>query len=372
MPEPYEELLSIADKMDELAERGRQEDVKQPLQRLKEAAEEIGRAFSGSWIGYHASVYYQDLEPPPPGDHFSQAFGPTGNWNEFRPEDVSIAIHELAGDPDMEPAKKFQNEDARQFGTQRLNAISILEIELTNSNDPFLKRMKGNIESLSAITVEEEIARWRPQTAIAGDAAAWTQGYKIAPPHIYVLAVVNVIQHTCHIVQELAKFTRQAAEHILRRRESQRRQPDATVVRGTKVFIGHGSSQVWRELKEFFENRLNLEVEEFNRVPVAGMSNKERLSEMLRSAGMAFLVMTAEDEQPDGQFHPRMNVVHEAGLFQGRLGFERAIVLLEDGCEEFSNIAGLGQIRFPRNDISAKSEEIRMVLEREGLLRSNS
>ena len=40
-----------------------------------------------------------------------------------------------------------------------------------------------------------------------------------------------------------------------------------------------------------------------------------------------------------------------------RLGFNRAIVLLEDGCEEFSNITGLGQIRFPKGDITAKFEE---------------
>jgi predicted nucleotide-binding protein len=56
------------------------------------------------------------------------------------------------------------------------------------------------------------------------------------------------------------------------------------------------------------------------------------------------------------------------GLFQGRLGFTKAIVLLEDGCEEFSNIEGLGQIRFPKANITSKFEEIRLVLEREGLL----
>jgi predicted nucleotide-binding protein len=61
-------------------------------------------------------------------------------------------------------------------------------------------------------------------------------------------------------------------------------------------------------------------------------------------------------------------VVHEVGLFQGKLGFAKAIVLLEDGCQEFSNIHGLGQIRFPRGDIGAKFEEIRRVMEREGLL----
>ena len=64
-----------------------------------------------------------------------------------------------------------------------------------------------------------------------------------------------------------------------------------------------------------------------------------------------------------------MNVVHEAGLFQGRLGFTKAIVLLEEGCEEFSNIQGLGQIRFPKGNIAAAFEEIRRVLEREDLLR---
>lgn len=81
--------------------------------------------------------------------------------------------------------------------------------------------------------------------------------------------------------------------------------------------------------------------------------------------------MTAEDEQSDGRSHARLNVVHEAGLFQGRLGFERAIVLLEEGCEAFSNIDGLGQLRFARGDVGSKFEEIRRVLEREGLVKAD-
>jgi predicted nucleotide-binding protein len=88
---------------------------------------------------------------------------------------------------------------------------------------------------------------------------------------------------------------------------------------------------------------------------------------MLDTTGVAFLVMTGEDERADGAVVARMNVVHEAGLFQGRLGFNRAIVLLEEGCEEFSNIHGLGQIRFPKGNIGAVFEKIREVLEREGL-----
>ena len=137
---------------------------------------------------------------------------------------------------------------------------------------------------------------------------------------------------------------------------------------GSKVFIGHGHSGVWRDLKDFLQDRLTIQWDEFNRVPVAGVTNIVRLSEMLNDAALAFLVLTAEDEQTDGQMHARLNVVHEAGLFQGRLGFEKAIVLLEEGCEEFSNVHGLGQIRFPKGNIAVKFEEIRRVLEREGMI----
>ena len=137
---------------------------------------------------------------------------------------------------------------------------------------------------------------------------------------------------------------------------------------GTKIFIGHGHSPDWRELKDFISERLKLPYDEFNRIPVAGFTTTNRLAEMLNQACMAFLVMTAEDEQTDGTLHPRENVIHEAGLFQGKLGFEKAIILLEEGCEEFSNIHGLGQLRFPKGKISAIFEKVREVLEREKIL----
>ncbi len=80
---------------------------------------------------------------------------------------------------------------------------------------------------------------------------------------------------------------------------------------------------------------------------VCSVPNIERLEQMLDEAGFALLVLTAESERTDGVVLARQNVVHEAGLFQGRLGWRKAIVLREDGCEEFSNIAGLGQTPSP-------------------------
>ena len=135
-----------------------------------------------------------------------------------------------------------------------------------------------------------------------------------------------------------------------------------------KLFIGHGHSLVWRELKDFIVDTLGLEYEEFNRISPAGKATSDRLKEMLEISCMAFLIMTGEDEQADGSLRARNNVIHEVGLFQGKLGFERAIILLEEGCEDFSNIHGITYIPFPKRNIKAAFEDIRRVLERESIL----
>lgn len=139
---------------------------------------------------------------------------------------------------------------------------------------------------------------------------------------------------------------------------------------GSHIFIGHGRSPMWRELKDFLNDRLGFPWDEFNREAVAGITTFERIETMLDSASFAFLIMTAEDQHSDATTHARQNVVHEVGLFQGKLGPRKAIILIEEGCNEFSNIVGLSQIRFPKGQISAVFEEIRRVLEREGVIRT--
>jgi predicted nucleotide-binding protein len=166
--------------------------------------------------------------------------------------------------------------------------------------------------------------------------------------------------------------TRQAVSHLQQLEPPEPTMPAASrITGGEKVFIGHGRSPIWRELSDFLKDRLHLRVDEFNRESVAGIPTTDRLSNMLDDAAFAFVIMTAEDEQADGVMRARENVVHEAGLFQGCLGFGRTIILLEDSCNEFSNIRGLGHISFPKGNMKAAFEDIRHVLEREKLIGAN-
>ena len=325
-------------------------------------------------MGYHANVYYKDLRPPPPGAHFSKEWGlvrtafvpdgTTGSWAEHDPDQLTRAIYERAGNPDMDPVEKF-NEGAKvEFSRHKSNLLSIIEIESRCSESQFLKDHKETINSLSFITTQGCLEELKPRgSIISRDSIAANQGLWI-PPHMSILAQVTSIQVTITSIQYLGDIAAQVAAHTAR----QRQQPQLISSVGTRVFIGHGRSNIWRALKDFLEDRLGLLVDEFNRVSSAGIATTDRLSTMINAAGFAFLVLTGEDEQTDGRARARENVVHEVGLFQGRLGFERAIVMLEEGCEEFSNIMGLGQIRFPKGKIEAAFEEIRKVLEREGLL----
>ena len=254
MADSHEELTQMVDTLERLAERGRQEDIQQPLDGLKQAAEQIGMAWSGSWMGYHANVYYQNLQPPPPGAHFTPEWGglPTlfirgtsGEWVEFNPGDVQSAIYEMAGNPDIGPARLYNEEACSVFREQRGNLLSILEVLLADAESTVLVQMQDAIESLAVHNEGQVVHLLRPKQSVSRDSLAVYQGIR-TPPHIAVLSEVLAIQNTVGIITKLANLTRQITSHTLRQRRLS--QPIPSV--GTRVFIGHGHSLIWRELKD--------------------------------------------------------------------------------------------------------------------------
>jgi predicted nucleotide-binding protein len=368
--------IEIADRQRELADRCDAPEIQQPVTALENAAKVAEKAASRSWLGYHALVYYEDLEPPPARAHFSSEWGfkqlhsmptTTGNWREYTPDAIIAMIADLAGKPNLEPGKALQAQIKPQFEADHSAALSVLIAEISHSPDSYLESLKRELETLKFHSKYDVIENLRPKgQIISRDSLALTQGFR-APPHVQVLADVFVLQQPKILCNNLSAIARKAASHIARRVKRNRKLD----LIGTNVFIGHGRSLLWRDLKDFVQDRLKLPWDEFNRVPIAGFTNIARLSDMLDSAAVAFLIMTGEDETTDGALHARMNVAHEAGLFQGRLGFSRAIILLEEGCEEFSNIYGLGQIRFPKGNIKAVFEDVRQLLEREKIIESD-
>lgn len=356
------DLFSIANKLSPYIEFDSTE-----VESLTNAANDIGDSWSGSWLGYHSRVYYRDFLNPPAGARFSQEWGfksyfsenTIGDWVEFKFDDVVSVIYKKAGNPNFKEIITCGNKAKESFEQAKLSVLSLIHSNFKDDCDKFFLSTLEKIESSKIFDEHDYIQFSRPTGQfMSRDMAAVEKGIN-TPPHIAVLAKVLALKSPLQACSELRTQINTLASHI--QNLEKKRVTEERI--GTNIFIGHGRSPFWRELKDFVNDRLGLPWDEFNRVPVAGVTNIARLGQMLDTASFAFLVMTAEDEQADGDLHARMNVIHEVGLFQGRLGFDRAIVLLEEGCAEFSNIQGLGQIRFPKGNISAIFEQIRQVLE---------
>lgn len=364
------DLFHLADAVSEALARARGGNLKVQLSALDKVCERAKRAWSGSNLGYHADVYTQGLQP---GAQFNPEWGlmdvwpthqPDPRWEVVDPTDLADHLLGLAGIDDLGAIKEQLRSIREEFTTLTEQGISLLTVASKTVKDSYIDRKLKEVEGIviaDPTTIASDLARDGPNWS--RDSEAISQGRRVAA-HQRLKAVClsgDVSENGLNLLQ---RVLREAASHMVQLDGTKRGKASATP---GQVFIGHGHSPIWREFKDFIKDRVGLPYEEFNRVPVAGITNIGRLSQMLDSASIAFLVLTAEDEQADGEWQARMNVVHEAGLFQGRLGFERAIILLEDGCKSFSNVEGLGQIRFPKDNISACYEEVRRVLEREGL-----
>lgn len=131
------------------------------------------------------------------------------------------------------------------------------------------------------------------------------------------------------------------------------------------VFIGHGRNPQWKDLKDHLHEKHGYKIEAYEIGARAGHVIRDILEEMLDKSSFALLVMTAEEETSGGKFRARQNVIHEIGLFQGRIGFSRAIVLLEENTEDFSNLQGIDQIRFGKGNIKETYGEVLATLRRE-------
>lgn len=348
-------------------------EISEAIRKTIEASDTVGSSSSGSWLGYQSLIYHLNFTPPKKGSHFSQEYGlketysdnaTTGDWEEYTYEEVLEEINARSKIGTIEEIEKLASEANEAFHKSKSRAISALSIFNSKMDDTYVKNIFNEIEKSKIYTADDFVSALKPTGNFFTRDNKALQGGIRPPPHIAKTAYVSSLRHTFASCKALSDLIESAKNHIEIITMEEHKNEKQTK---TKVFIGHGRSVAWRDLKDFIQDRMHLPWDEFNRVPIAGLSNTARLTQMLDEAAIAFLVMTAEDELADGSHLARQNVIHEAGLFQGRLGFERAIILLEEGCTEFSNIQGLGQIRFPKNNIKAAFEDIRSVLEREGI-----
>ena len=147
--------------------------------------------------------------------------------------------------------------------------------------------------------------------------------------------------------------------------EANSKDPPQTSDPEVAIFVGHGRSEQWRKLSDHLRDQHGYTVNAYETGARAGHTIRDILEDMTSQSTFAVLVFTGEDEQADGQVRARQNVVHETGLFQGKLGFSKAIVLLEEGVEGLSNLAGIQYISFSKGNIRETFGDVLATIRRE-------
>ena len=381
-----EELNKIAAQLDQAEAPIKSQEAKNAVAALEAAIRKVEASWSGSWLGYHARVYYEELQVPPEGAKFSKEWGlltgevvdgSVGAWCKYRRHDVLDAIWLQAGKPDLAAIRQASIAAAAAFENSRARLQPLVtSILARQGKEDVLTGLAGKIADMKIMREENFIQAWSPKVIPpTEDLIAMEEGVQ-APPHITLKAEIWVIRHPFMLCGDLAKTIRWLTSHLEKLRKQREAAKRAAAEKAVaidnqpvpSICIGHGKSAVWKDLRNFIHDVLQIESGEFNRVPVAGLTNTARLAELLRLSAFAVLVLTREEEESEGITRAMMTVLHHAGLFQGRLGLGRAVVLLEDGCADLGSIDGLAQMRFPAGNVAAVFDDLRTLLEQEKLI----
>jgi hypothetical protein len=142
-----DELFEIAKAAADTLDRIRDENLQKPLAAIEKVCEDAKRAWSGSNIVYHATVYFEQLRPKPPEAQFSAEWGLMDRWPTHRPHsgwcimDHQAVIDELLGradHPDLDAISKTVAPLEEAFSSLKERAISLLTAALAESLIPSL------------------------------------------------------------------------------------------------------------------------------------------------------------------------------------------------------------------------------------------
>jgi sugar/nucleoside kinase (ribokinase family) len=146
-------------------------------------------------------------------------------------------------------------------------------------------------------------------------------------------------------------------------------QPNHELTRPAGVFIAHGADPQWETVRQFLEQEC--------RLPVYALSPDVRsdhlaqaIREHLDRCSFGVCLLTADDVGGGEIARADQSVVHQAGILQGMYGFRRVAILVEAGCQTFSNVAGLIRLDFPTGHVDSTFWQLERMLRREGLVRA--
>ncbi len=364
-------------------------------------ANRLHLSWSGSWAGFHASLYYTGFGQPALTEQFNSEWGSINgipsHWEEKSYADVKDYVDsQYSGIRFKDAAREVTDfrEQAVVLHRHICDEFSFIE------GVPLFIREAKLLNSLEVLTwgksMQQFIKDREPTTYMSRDSLAMNQGTKVAP-HIQMEAEMDSVRS---VIRGIEKFI-EDARSLVRRMEVRREiaQPllqanngggvmqahqdeEETDVDPRSVFVVHGRDEAARQAMFDFLRSINLRPLEWSEAVNATGTASPYIGQVLdiafARAQAVVVLMTPDDEARlceefrndhdpphESQLTPqaRPNVLFEAGMAMGR-NPDRTILVELGELRPFSDVAGRHAIRI--NDSVQRRQELALRLRTAG------
>ena len=196
------------------------------INKLVEICTKLNQVFSGSWLGYHSSIYYKDFQYPPTNSFFNPEWGlgdpyrpiarhgSIGNWTKYTENEIDIEISKNLGEE--KNLKKILNkieglDRELQYSVLKTKFFSMITTLTSHINDTFLEEQYKKIKEMPF--ENDIIAKYAPTLRASRDSLAVHQGWKI-PRHIQLLSKGLYYNNYIYHFQIFKDVIKETCDHI--------------------------------------------------------------------------------------------------------------------------------------------------------------
>lgn len=135
------------------------------------------------------------------------------------------------------------------------------------------------------------------------------------------------------------------------------------------IFVGRSRSEILTKLIAFLEDELSVKTITYDSESKKDDSVTSVSEKLLNDATFAILVLTTDDETKEDRIKVHRSLVYETGLFQGKLGFKKVLILHQRGIGDLSDFTKAHSIKLIDENIEQTFNEIRQILKNENIIK---
>ncbi|MCL5734646.1 MAG: nucleotide-binding protein [Actinobacteria bacterium] len=262
--------------------------------------------------------------------------------------------------------------------TRAKKAISTIDSQLAELTGIVAQANQGGDYRLAF----ERMARWKARTVqLLSETVSTREGQQLQAQKRttfnYVKPISDVSKEANMYSSVLLSLKEELEHHPDSVLPLEQQMPEEVIhkepasARSRLVFVVHGHDEFnTLKLRNLLKDQWSLDSVKLDLKAAKGRTLIEKFEQEAETATFAIILMTPDDlvKTDKGEYaQARPNVIFELGWFCGRLGRDRVLILLKDGTELHSDLAGINYAGFSK-DVNEAVLDIQRELKAAGLL----